>query len=379
MHAPEVVPHAEPKADMAAHQAIADQWLSDWEAACTSGKASALADCLTPDCHWRDLVAFHWSVHTWSGHEAVLAQLSTCLPSKTPSAWRRHANKPLTRWVERDGHTWLEVSIEFDTQLARGEGLVRLKRSPAGQWQAWTLMTTVQWFKGHKPKAMRKAAPTEHIRRFQGPNWADRRAEAMRYTDRQPEVLVVGAGQAGLSIAARLTQLGVDTLVVDKHQQLGDNWRTRYHALVLHNKATVNHLPFMPFPSIWPTYIPKDKLADWLETDPASPILRTRRAGEDIDALIDLRAVFQQTFEDLDFEHMPTLLKPHKGKLGLMDYEKVFCTDHKGLGDIFDMRGIDRDQGCMIVVRPDQYVAHVLPLDGTAELAAFFEGIFLPA
>jgi phenol 2-monooxygenase len=121
------------------------------------------------------------------------------------------------------------------------------------------------------------------------------------------------------------------------------------------------------------------KLADWLETDPASPILRTRRAGEDIDALIDLRAVFQQTFEDLDFEHMPTLLKPHKGKLGLMDYEKVFCTDHKGLGDIFDMRGIDRDQGCMIVVRPDQYVAHVLPLDGTAELAAFFEGIFLPA
>ena len=264
MNAPEVVPHAEPKADTAAHQAVADQWLSDWEAACASGKASALAACLSPDCHWRDLVAFHWSVHTWSGHEAVLAQLSTCLPTTAPSAWRRHASKPLTRWVERDGHTWLEVSIEFDTQLAQGEGLVRLKRSPAGQWQAWTLMTTVQWFKGHEPKAMRKAAPTEHIRRFQGPNWADRRAEAMRYTDREPEVLVVGAGQAGLSIAARLTQLGVDTLVVDKHQQLGDNWRTRYHALVLHNKATVNHLPFMPFPSIWPTYIPKDKLADWM-------------------------------------------------------------------------------------------------------------------
>ncbi len=117
------------------------------------------------------------------------------------------------------------------------------------------------------------------------------------------------------------------------------------------------------------------KLADWLETDANSPVVKNTRDGEDIDAVIDLRAVFQQTFEDLAYEDMPPLLKPMKGKLGLQDHEKVFCTDHKGLGDIFDMRGIDRDKGCMIVVRPDQYIAHVLPLDGYAELSEFFDGV----
>ena len=91
--------------------------------------------------------------------------------------------------------------------------------------------------------------------------------------------------------------------------------------------------------------------------------------------MIDLRAVFQQTFDQLAYENMPSLLKPKTGKLGLQDHEKIFCVDHKGAGDIFAMRGINREQGCMIVVRPDQYVAHVLPLDGFAELTAFFAGI----
>ena len=117
------------------------------------------------------------------------------------------------------------------------------------------------------------------------------------------------------------------------------------------------------------------KLSNWLETNPDSPIVKHTRKGEDIDAVIDLRAVFQQTFEQLAYEHMPSLLKPKTGKLGLQDYEKVFCVDHKGLGDIFDMRGINRDKGCMIVVRPDQYVANVLPLDGFDELSAYFSGV----
>src|SRR6202012_5058781 len=90
--------------------------------------------------------------------------------------------------------------------------------------------------------------------------------DAAAYVDRDPAVLVVGAGQAGLSIAARLGQLQVDTLIVDRERRIGDNWRNRYHALVLHNQVHVNHLPYMPFPPNWPTYIPKDKLANWFET-----------------------------------------------------------------------------------------------------------------
>ncbi|UTW03097.1 FAD-dependent monooxygenase [Amphritea atlantica] len=121
------------------------------------------------------------------------------------------------------------------------------------------------------------------------------------------------------------------------------------------------------------------KLADWLQNDPDSPVMKFTGRDEDIDGLIDLRAVFQQTFDALAYEDMPALLCPTKGRLGLQDHEKVFCVDHKGLGDIYDMRGINREQGCMIVVRPDQYIAQVLPLDGYQQLAALFDGIYRPA
>ena len=120
---------------------------------------------------------------------------------------------------------------------------------------------------------------------------------------------------------------------------------------------------------------PLHRLADWLVTDAASPIVRHRRAGEDVDAVIDFRAVFQPTFDQLAYEQMPALLKPQTGQLGLQDHEKAFCVDHKGEGDIYAMRGIDRDKGCMVVVRPDQYVANVLPLDDFAGLSAFFAGV----
>jgi phenol 2-monooxygenase len=102
------------------------------------------------------------------------------------------------------------------------------------------------------------------------------------------------------------------------------------------------------------------------------------RRGEDIDAVIDVRAVFQQAHRDLAVEAMPALLLPRKGRYGLHDYEKMFCADRKGGNDIFALRGIDRAAGCMVVVRPDQYVAHVLPLDGHAQLASFFDGFMLP-
>jgi phenol 2-monooxygenase len=118
------------------------------------------------------------------------------------------------------------------------------------------------------------------------------------------------------------------------------------------------------------------RLADWLEAHADSPVVKHTRPGEDIDAVIDVRAVFPQTFDQLAYEDMPSLLKPKTGKLGLQDHEKVFCVDHKGLGDIYEMRGIDRARGCMVVVRPDQYVAHVLPLDGWTELKNYFAGVF---
>jgi len=86
----------------------------------------------------------------------------------------------------------------------------------------------------------------------------------------------------------------------------------------------------------------------------------------------------QQGFRDVNITDLPALLRPAKGDLGLVDYEKVFCPDMKTGPDIFDLRGVDRSAGCVVIVRPDQYVAHILPLDAHAELAAFFNGILLP-
>jgi phenol 2-monooxygenase len=116
-------------------------------------------------------------------------------------------------------------------------------------------------------------------------------------------------------------------------------------------------------------------LCDWLEHDAASPLRCHTASGEDIDAVIDTRAVFQQAFRALDYGAMPTLLRPQVGRYGLCDYEKVFCADLKRGEDIFDLRGVDRSAGCMVIVRPDQYVGHVLPLAAREGLAAYFAGI----
>jgi phenol 2-monooxygenase len=118
-------------------------------------------------------------------------------------------------------------------------------------------------------------------------------------------------------------------------------------------------------------------LCDFLAQSPKSPVMRFTPAEADPDALIDVRAVFQQAHRDLALEMMPPFLLPRKGRYGLVDYEKMFCSDLKREQDIFDMRGIDRVDGCLVIVRPDQYVAHVLPLDAHDELAAFFDGFML--
>lgn len=119
-----------------------------------------------------------------------------------------------------------------------------------------------------------------------------------------------------------------------------------------------------------------DRLCRFLSEDANSPLLRYTPNGAEPDSIIDVRAIFQQNHHDLDYAAMPSLLKPKKGRYGLTDYEKVFAADHRQ-GDIFDMRGIDREQGCLIIVRPDQHVAHVLPLDGFEALAQFFDRILI--
>ena len=119
-------------------------------------------------------------------------------------------------------------------------------------------------------------------------------------------------------------------------------------------------------------------LCDFLADSSRSPIRKYTTDTQDVDSVIDLRAIFQQGHRDLDLGAMPSLLLPPKGRYGLRDYEKMYCADLRSGQDIFDMRGIDRDRGCMVVVRPDQYIASILPLNAFADLSLFFEGFMLP-
>ena len=158
----------------------------------------------------------------------------------------------------------IEAIFKFETATGRGHGVLRLLASnPA---QAWVLLTTLDQLKGHEEKiGDRRPSGDAYSRNFGGDNWLDQRNKERAFADRDPTVLVIGAGQNGLAVAARLKQLEIDTLVVDKYPRIGDNWRVRYHSLALHNQIHVNHLPYMPFPPNWPKYIPKDMLGNWLE------------------------------------------------------------------------------------------------------------------
>ena len=163
------------------------------------------------------------------------------------------------------GEPVIEAIFRFTSANGPGFGVLRLKPSDSAGVapRAWTLST---WLDVDGIVAARaQAASTSHARDFVR-NWLDDRRDEIAFADREPEVLVVGGGHAGLAAAAELKRLGLDTLVVDRMRRVGDNWRLRYHGLKLHNKAAVNHLRYMPFPSTWPDYIAKDKLANWLES-----------------------------------------------------------------------------------------------------------------
>ncbi len=237
------------------------RWLADFEAALATGEGAGLEALFRPDAHWRDLLAFTGKVTTVSSGAKIAGALKTHAAATGAMHFEIDPKRTPPRRVTRAGTEATEAFLRFETANARGQGLVRLVEG-----KAWTLLTAIDELKGFEEKTgSRRPRGEAYSRDFRGPNWLDRRKAAAAYEDRDPEVLIVGGGHAGLSVAARLKQLGIDALIVDREARIGDNWRTRYHALTLHNQVQVNHLPYMPFPASWPAYIPKDKLAGWFE------------------------------------------------------------------------------------------------------------------
>ena len=247
---------------------VAENWLAHFESAIASRGDGALEALFHPDSYWRDVLALSWNLQTINGAAAILEELPVLASRTAPRNFEIDPSRAAPRHVTRAGTDTIEAIFRFETELGRGSGILRLipDAGDANKLKAWTLLTALEELKGFEEQlGSRRPRGQSYSRDFRGPNWLDQRKAATAYDDRDPVVLVVGGGQAGLAIAARCRQLQLDTLIVDREGRVGDNWRKRYHALTLHNQVQVNHMPYMPFPQNWPVYIPKDKLANWFE------------------------------------------------------------------------------------------------------------------
>ena len=253
---------AAPAADSAASHV--KRWLDELNAALNSGDKPSVASLFATDGHWRDLFAFTWSITPCQGPDAIAALMLEKQAVVKARGFSVAEGRTPPRAVQRAGVDVIEGIFQYETLIGRGFGVVRLLASAPGK--AFQFMTNLHELKGFEEKiGSRRPTGEAYSRNFGGTNWKDQRIAGERYADREPTVLVVGGGQAGLTVAATLGHLGVDTLVIDKLPRVGDCWRTRYHSLALHNPTDFNHLPYMPFPPNWPVYLPKDMVADWFE------------------------------------------------------------------------------------------------------------------
>jgi cation diffusion facilitator CzcD-associated flavoprotein CzcO len=249
--------------------AVAGEWLENFEKAISRADVSTLENLFLQESYWRDALALTWQLETFVGPSVISKALATAASRVAARSFEIDTSDQPPQSVVRVDKEIIEAFFTFETEIGRARGIVRLAVDDQDNEtpKAWTFFTELDELKGHEEKLGRhRATGQSHSRDFRGPNWLDQRNAAQAYKDRDPTVLIVGGGQAGLATAARLTQLGVDTLIIDKHERIGDNWRKRYHALTLHNQVQVNHLPYLSFPDMWPIYIPKDKLANWFES-----------------------------------------------------------------------------------------------------------------
>jgi len=235
-----------------------DALLAELNAALQRQDTEAVAALFGGQAYWRDLVMLTWNIHTAEGQGAIAEMLRAQLPMLAPLRFARDVNAPVTR---QDGV--LAGWFHIDSRDARGVGHVRVRDG-----KIWTLLTRMNEIKGHEESVgPRRPKGVEHGSRKNRLNWLQAREQesAELGTRRQPYVLIVGGGQGGIGLAARLRQLGVPTLVVDRHARPGDSWRTRYKSLCLHDPVWYDHMPYLPFPPNWPVFTPKDKMGDWLE------------------------------------------------------------------------------------------------------------------
>jgi putative flavoprotein involved in K+ transport len=302
-----------------------DTWLAEFGDALAQRDVERAAGLFAEQSFWRDLVAFSWNIVTVEGPAGVADLLRATLDSTDPANWI--VSEPPT---EAGGVT--EAWIGFETAVGRGRGHLRVRDG-----RAWTLLTTLYELKGHEePARDRRPQGAEHGVNRGRETWLDRRereARELGYAT-QPYVLVVGGGQGGIALGARLRQLGVPAIVADKHPRPGDQWRGRYKSLCLHDPVWYDHLPYVKFPENWPVFSPKDKIADWLESYTRIMEINYWPSTEVKSASYD-----EETGEwtvHLEREGRPLVLRPK---------QLVLATGMSGKPNVPDLPGSERFRG----------------------------------
>ncbi|MGY1813608.1 NAD(P)-binding domain-containing protein [Blastococcus sp. SYSU D00820] len=245
--------------DEPTHRARA--WLASFEDALARRDVDGATVLFATRSYWRDLVSFTWDLQTVEHRSGVRDLLTATLETTDPSGFRLTGTPD-----EADGV--VTGVFTFRTAVGRGEGVFRLVRDE-GADRAFTLLTTLTELAGHEEaRGTRRPMGARHGAHKDRRTWLEskREEEARLGVETQPYVLVIGGGQGGIVLGARLRQLGVPALVVDRHARPGDQWRNRYKSLCLHDPVWANHLPYLEFPDTWPVFTPKDRMADWLES-----------------------------------------------------------------------------------------------------------------
>jgi putative flavoprotein involved in K+ transport len=242
-------------ADSAETKAV-KSWLKKFDAALTEGNVEGVLKLFAKECYWRDFLTFTWNLKTAESKDDIAAMLKATLKRTKPANWQIEGEATKAGDIT-------EAWITFETKAARGRGYLRLNGS-----KCWTLLTTMVELKGHEEKkGPKRALGAEHGVVPERKNWLERRkqeAEELGYKT-QPYCVIIGGGQGGIALGARLRRLGVPTIIVEKNERPGDSWRKRYKSLCLHDPVWYDHLPYLPFPDDWPVFSPKDKIGDWLE------------------------------------------------------------------------------------------------------------------
>jgi putative flavoprotein involved in K+ transport len=239
-------------------------WLERFGEASEAGSVEKVLAAVAPDGYWRDLLALTGDLGTYHGHDAIAPMLTDHLGRAAPSEFAADDFGP--RVFPTEDGTTVEGFFTFQTPVGHCRGVARLTRAD-GDWLATCVLTDLDDVKDHERAlgTRRPVGPRKDANTGPGHNWKDQRRREVAYRDREPDVVVIGAGQGGLAAAANLRLMGVDTLILEKSERVGDGWRKRYHSLVLHDPVWADHLPYLPFPASWPIYSAKDKIADWFE------------------------------------------------------------------------------------------------------------------